>query len=911
MKHALKITRAENFPEWYQEVIQAAEMAENSVSPGCMVIKPWGYAIWERIQVRLDALIKATGHLNCYFPLFIPLDLIQKEATHVEGFAKEMAVVTHHRVINVDGKLVPDGKLETPLIVRPTSETIIGEAMSKWIQSYRDLPMLLNQWCNIVRWELRPRLFLRTREFLWQEGHTAHSNEGEAMEEVRTMLGCYRQVAEGDMRMPVIAGDKSPDERFAGAEMTLTIEAMMQDGRAIQAGTSHYLAQNFAKAAEIRFQDKDGELKYVHTTSWGASTRLIGGMIMTHSDDDGLRLPPVIAPYQIVIVPIYREEADRAAVIEKAQALAGELRDQSFNKEAVRVHVDVRDDTSTNKRWGWIKKGVPIMIELGPRDIANGKLVYLRRDEFGEQPAPKHEVAFAEFVGAAAGILGEIGETLYSQALAYQQAKTVTNLTNFAELTEYFKTNTGFVIGKWSGDPSIPDKIGTLGLTVRCLPHAQSGHGGQMPGYRSAGDDRRHLRQSLLMIFGSFERTVAFRYLRARRTEGFVSVIALFSLLGIMLGVATLIIVMSVMNGFRHDLLSRILGINGHLNYYAAGGYVRNYDDLATELRQLPGIVSVTPIAEGQALITQGGVASGGMIRGIEPAQFTQKPVIANHIVEGSVKDFADDKIAIGARMAERFNVFVGDKLTLVSPQGKPSPFGTIPRTRSYQIAAVFDTDDYQYDSSYVFMPLEAAQLFFDMEGAATYLEIMVPDPDHDVPAVRAGDPRPPSGSQPDRLAAIERQLLQRADGRAQRDVPDPDADHYRGCLQHYFQHDHAGEGQDPRYRHPAHDRGDARHDPAHILPDWHQYRRGWHGAGFRVGHPVCPEYRCHPPCYRASDRQQSVRAGNLFPVAPAGDCRVAGSGDHRLHGAGVDLHGDGVAGVAGGAARSSRGPAL
>jgi prolyl-tRNA synthetase len=459
MKHALRITRAENFPDWYQEVIAAAEMAENSISPGCMVIKPWGYAIWERLQLRLDALIKATGHLNCYFPLFIPLDLIQKEATHVEGFAKEMAVVTHHRVINVDGKLVPDGKLETPLIVRPTSETIIGDAMAKWIQSYRDLPMLLNQWANVVRWELRPRLFLRTREFLWQEGHTAHATEDEALEEMRQMLDCYFQVVNGDMRMPGIRGYKSPDERFAGAEETMTIEAMMQDGRAIQAGTSHYLAQNFAKAAEIQFQDKDGTLKFVHTTSWGISTRLIGGLIMTHADDDGLRLPPIVAPYQIVIVPIYREEADKGAVIEKAQELAQQLRAQSFADEKLRVHVDLKDDTSANKRWGWIKKGAPILIELGPRDIANGKLVYLRRDEFGEQPAPKHEATF--------------------EAVAYRDAKTVRDLNSFGELTEFFKKDTGFVIGKWSGDASIPEKIGALGLSVRCLPQEQSGTAGK------------------------------------------------------------------------------------------------------------------------------------------------------------------------------------------------------------------------------------------------------------------------------------------------------------------------------------------------------------------------------------------------------------------------------------------------
>ena len=296
MKHALRISRSENFADWYQEVIREADLAEHSGVRGCMVIKPWGWAIWEQLQARMDRLIKATGHDNCYFPLFIPLELLEKEASHVQGFAKEMAVVTHHRLIMKDGKLVPDGALESPLIVRPTSETIIGEAMARWIKSYRDLPLKLNQWATVVRWEMRPRLFLRTTEFLWQEGHTAHATREEALEETHTMLGVYRQVVEGAMRIPVIPGAKTPGERFPGADETHTIEAMMQDGRALQAGTSHFLGQNFAHAAGIQFQDKDGSVRHAFTTSWGSSTRLIGALIMTHSDDDGLRLPPRMAP---------------------------------------------------------------------------------------------------------------------------------------------------------------------------------------------------------------------------------------------------------------------------------------------------------------------------------------------------------------------------------------------------------------------------------------------------------------------------------------------------------------------------------------------------------------------------------------------------------------------------------------
>src|SRR5882762_9330202 len=306
-KTAIKPTREQDFPEWYQQVVRLAELAEPSDVRGCMVIRPWGYGIWENMQRQLDAMFRATGHRNAYFPLFIPLSFLQKEAAHVEGFAKECAVVTHHRLeVGADGKLVPTGELEEPLVVRPTSETIIGEAFARWVQSYRDLPILINQWANVVRWEMRTRLFLRTAEFLWQEGHTAHATKEEAVEETKKMLNVYATFAEEYMAMPVIRGLKTESEKFAGAEDTYCIEALMQDGKALQSGTSHFLGQNFARAFDVKFSDKNNKLEYVWATSWGVSTRLIGGLVMAHSDDDGLILPPRIAPLQVVIVPIYK-----------------------------------------------------------------------------------------------------------------------------------------------------------------------------------------------------------------------------------------------------------------------------------------------------------------------------------------------------------------------------------------------------------------------------------------------------------------------------------------------------------------------------------------------------------------------------------------------------------------------------
>src|SRR5687767_3766847 len=359
---AITPTRAQDFPEWYQQVVRAADLAENSDVRGCMVIKPWGWAIWENMQRALDAMFKATGHENAYFPLFIPLSFLEKEAAHVEGFAKECAIVTHHRLIpSGDGKLIPDpaSKLEEPLIVRPTSETIIGAMYAKWVQSYRDLPILINQWANVVRWEMRTRLFLRTTEFLWQEGHTAHATEAEAREETQRMIEVYADFAENVMAVPVVQGHKTPGERFAGAFDTLSIEAMMQDGKALQAGTSHYLGQNFARAFDVTFQNKEGKRELVYATSWGVSTRLIGALIMCHSDDTGLVLPPKLASTHVVIVPIYKTDDEKAKVLAEADRVHAELKAQGLG-----VRVDRREGLAPGaKYYEWELKGVPLRVE--------------------------------------------------------------------------------------------------------------------------------------------------------------------------------------------------------------------------------------------------------------------------------------------------------------------------------------------------------------------------------------------------------------------------------------------------------------------------------------------------------------------------------------------------------------------
>ncbi|MFN8390576.1 MAG: proline--tRNA ligase [Bdellovibrionota bacterium] len=478
-QNAISPTRAEDYPEWYQEVIKAADLAESSPVRGCMVIKPWGYGIWERIQQELDERIKATGHENAYFPLFIPLSFLEKEASHVEGFAKECAVVTHHRLEEKDGKLIPTGKLDEPLIVRPTSETIIGELFSRWVQSYRDLPLLINQWANVVRWEMRTRLFLRTAEFLWQEGHTVHADEADARREVMVAVEFYRQLMEDILAMPVIIGRKSATERFPGADDTYTLEAMMQDRKALQAGTSHYLGTNFAKASNIKFLNQNGELEFAHTTSWGVSTRLIGGAIMTHGDDDGLRLPPRVAPKHVVILPVIPKPEAAAEVLEYADKLAAMLKGLTYHGAPLRTHVDRRDIRGGEKNWQWIKKGIPLRIEIGPRDIANKQAVVYRRDQSHRE---KLSVAEADLPQTVLRLLDEIQASYFNQACEFRSANIRTDITEWADFEKFFtpknpnkpEIHGGFVRAKWCEKAESLAKLDPLKVTVRCLPLDQS-----------------------------------------------------------------------------------------------------------------------------------------------------------------------------------------------------------------------------------------------------------------------------------------------------------------------------------------------------------------------------------------------------------------------------------------------------
>lgn len=482
-KTAVSPTRAENYAEWYQQVVRASDMAELSGVRGCMIIKPNGYGIWELMQRDLDRRFKETGHENCYFPLFIPLSYFQKEADHVEGFAKEMAVVTHHRLTAKDGVLVPDGELEEPLIVRPTSETVIGVAMAKWIKSYRDLPLLVNQWANVVRWEMRPRLLLRTTEFLWQEGHTAHETYDDAMAEAKRMHQIYREFAEDVLALPVILGEKTANERFPGAVNTFSIEAMMQDGRALQAGTSHYLGQNFSKSLNIQFQNREGALEYVHTTSWGVSTRLLGALVMGHSDDNGMRVPPRIAPWQIVINPILRGDSGSEAVLAYCESLRSELASQIYANERVRVKVDTRDMSGADKKWDWIKKGAPLVLEIGPRDVEGGKVCITRRDQLDQG---KRFASREEFVDGVVKELTAIQQGMFDQASAFMKERTVTDIKTREEFEAYFNkaddnsfvSGTGFVRAKWSGDPKSLEILDPLGVTIRCIPFDQSGKPG-------------------------------------------------------------------------------------------------------------------------------------------------------------------------------------------------------------------------------------------------------------------------------------------------------------------------------------------------------------------------------------------------------------------------------------------------
>ena len=480
VKHALSVTRQADFAAWYQDVIAEADLAEESGVRGCMVIKPWGYGIWERIQTVMDAAIKDAGVQNAYFPLFIPLSFFEKEADHVDGFAKEMAVVTHHRLIqDGKGKLIPDpeAKLEEPLIVRPTSETVIGNAMSRWVQSWRDLPLKVNQWANVVRWEMRTRMFLRTSEFLWQEGHTAHADKADAMAETLRALEMYRAFAEDVLAMPVIAGEKPENERFPGAVATYSIEAMMQDGKALQAGTSHYLGTGFAEAANIRYQDKDGGHSLCHTTSWGTSTRMIGGVIMTHGDDDGLRCPPRIAPHQIVIVPMLRDNEEDAAILDYCAALQADLKALDAFREPLRVHLDAGANKAQTKRWGWVKKGAPIIVEIGPRDVAGGNVAVIRRDRLYKDDGKLNTVFVAkgDFVGEAVATLEDIQSSLHAEARERLHAnirRDVTDLkTHFASDEKFV----GWVEVQWSRPTGaaldrIVEQLKALKLTMRNTP---------------------------------------------------------------------------------------------------------------------------------------------------------------------------------------------------------------------------------------------------------------------------------------------------------------------------------------------------------------------------------------------------------------------------------------------------------
>ncbi|MDQ1158676.1 prolyl-tRNA synthetase [Sphingomonas sp. SORGH_AS 950] len=487
MKHALSVTRDADFSAWYQSVIAEGDLAEESGVRGCMVIRPWGYGIWERIQRLLDDRIKATGHENCYFPLFIPLSYFEKEAEHVDGFAKEMAVVTHHRLIaDGNGGLVPDpeAKLEEPLVVRPTSETVIGTAFARWVQSWRDLPVLINQWANVVRWEMRTRMFLRTAEFLWQEGHTAHATVDEARAETIQMLEVYRSFAEDCLGVHVIAGEKPENERFPGAVSTYSIEAMMQDGKALQTATSHFLGDNFAKAQNIRFQNAEGGLDYAQTTSWGMTTRTIGAMIMVHGDDDGMRVPPKVAPWQVVIVPMLRDQPEDEALLAYCRDLQKELVGQSALGEPIRAMVDARAQKAANKRWGWVKKGAPVIIEVGGRDMAGGNVSVIRRDRLYREDGKLDSVVSprGDFVSGIEALLTDIQGELHRQSAERLKAQIVP-VDDWAGVEAHFADgvkNPGWVDVRWAKPTGeeleqVVEKLKGLKLTIRNAPMGQTG----------------------------------------------------------------------------------------------------------------------------------------------------------------------------------------------------------------------------------------------------------------------------------------------------------------------------------------------------------------------------------------------------------------------------------------------------
>ncbi len=458
-------TRNEDYSKWYNELVVKADLAENSGVRGCMVIKPYGYAIWEKMQAELDRMFKETGHQNAYFPLFIPKSYFSKEASHVDGFAKECAVVTHYRLKNAEdgsGIIVdPDAKLEEELIVRPTSETIIWDTYRKWIQSYRDLPLLINQWANVVRWEMRTRLFLRTAEFLWQEGHTAHATKQEAIEEAELMMNIYADFAENFMAIPVIKGTKTESERFAGALETYCIEALMQDGKALQAGTSHFLGQNFAKAFDVKFAAQDGKLDYVWATSWGVSTRLMGALVMTHSDDNGLVIPPNLAPDQVVIVPIYRSDEQYEAVCAEAEAIVKELKAKN-----IRVKLDKRDTHKPGWKFNEYElKGVPVRIAIGPKDLENKSVEVARRDTLTKEIIDREGLA-----AKVESLLEDIQKNLFDKALKFRN-ESITEVNTFDEFKEILETKGGFISAHWDGTAETEEQIKNLTkATIRCIP---------------------------------------------------------------------------------------------------------------------------------------------------------------------------------------------------------------------------------------------------------------------------------------------------------------------------------------------------------------------------------------------------------------------------------------------------------
>lgn len=472
MKNAISHTRSENFSEWYQQVITQAELAENSPVRGCMVIRPWGYGIWENIQRELDQRFKDTGHVNAYFPLLIPLSFLQKEADHVDGFAKECAVVTHHRLQKTaDGKLIPAGELEEPLVIRPTSETVIGASFSRWVQSYRDLPLLINQWANVLRWEMRPRIFLRTSEFLWQEGHTVHASKKEALDETLKILDIYESFTAACLAIPVIKGAKCSWERFPGAVSTYTIEAMMQDGKALQAGTSHFLGQNFAQASNISFVNKEGVKELAWTTSWGVSTRMIGAMIMVHGDDDGLVIPPLVAPTQVVIVPIVRNEQDAEVIHAYCDKLQKQILRKKLKGQNLRVSVDKRDINSGEKKWYHIKRGVPIRVEVGIKELQQNMVSYSCRNDSKNTIKIDLDI----FVKSLSKLLQAIQDQLLENARQklLNNTSTVTTLEEFKQaFMRKDKLNT-FVIAPFVDDEAVEKSLSELGVTVRCIPLVQ------------------------------------------------------------------------------------------------------------------------------------------------------------------------------------------------------------------------------------------------------------------------------------------------------------------------------------------------------------------------------------------------------------------------------------------------------